>query len=45
MLQAGSSLPSNASHYKQLLITMETQQSPQAPGPVVLKGQLKGLER
>ena len=43
VLQAESSLPSNASHYQQLLITKETQQSPQAPGPIVLKGQLKGL--
>jgi hypothetical protein len=43
VLQAESALPANAKHYEQLLITKETQQSPKAPGPIVLKGQLKGL--
>jgi hypothetical protein len=43
VLQAESALPTNARHYEQLLITKETQQSPQSPGPIVLKGQLKGL--
>ncbi len=43
VLQAESALPTNAGHYGQLLITKETQQSPKAPGPIVLKGQLKGL--
>ncbi len=43
VLQAESTLPANAKHYQQLLITKETQQSPKAPGPIVLQGQLKGL--
>lgn len=43
VLQAESTLPSNAGHYEQLLITKETEQKPQAPGPIILKGQLKGL--
>jgi hypothetical protein len=43
VLQAESALPANAKHYVQLLVTKETQQSPKAPGPIVLQGQLKGL--
>ena len=43
VLQAESTLPANAKHYEQLLVTKETQQSPKAPGPIVLQGQLKGL--
>jgi hypothetical protein len=43
VLQAESALPSNAGHYEQLLITKETRQSPKSPGPIILKGQLKGL--
>jgi hypothetical protein len=43
VLQAESALPSNAGHFSQLLITKETQQSPKAPGTIVLQGTLKGL--
>jgi hypothetical protein len=34
-------LPSDASHYKEMLVTLETQQSPKSPGPVLLEGPLK----
>jgi hypothetical protein len=37
-LQVGSPLPSNASHYKQLLLTLETQSNPKSPGTIVLQG-------
>jgi hypothetical protein len=37
-LEVGSPLPSNASHYKQLLLTLETQSSPKSPGMIVLQG-------
>jgi hypothetical protein len=43
VLQAESGLPANAGHYELLLVTKETQQKPRSPGPVVLKGQLRGL--
>jgi hypothetical protein len=37
-LQVGSPLPTNASHYKQLLLTLETQSNPKSPGTIVLQG-------
>jgi hypothetical protein len=37
-LQAVGALPSNASHYHQLLITRETSTKPTHPGPTVLSG-------
>jgi Sigma-70, region 4 len=37
-LQVGSPLPTNASHYKQLLLTLETQSNPKSPGTTVLQG-------
>ena len=37
-LQVGSPLPSNASHYKKLLLTLETQSNPKSPGTIVLEG-------
>ncbi len=37
-LQTAGVLPSNASHYKQLLVTLETQAKPTAPGKVMLEG-------
>jgi hypothetical protein len=37
-LQVGSPLPTNASHYKQLLLTVETQSNPKSPGTIVLQG-------
>jgi hypothetical protein len=39
-LQTDGPLPTNASSYKQLLVTLETQSKPKAPGPVILQGQL-----
>jgi sigma-70-like protein len=39
-LQTGGPLPTNASHFKELLLTLETQNSPKAPGPTVLQGTL-----
>jgi hypothetical protein len=37
-LQVGSPLPANASRYKQLLLTLETQSNPKSPGTTVLQG-------
>jgi hypothetical protein len=42
-LQTAGGLPSNASHYHQLLITLETQSNPRTPGTIVLKGPLSGV--
>jgi hypothetical protein len=42
-LSAASGLPASAGHYKQLLVTLETQATPHAPGMVILEGQLTGL--
>jgi hypothetical protein len=39
-LQTQGALPSDASTYRQLLVTLETQQHPATPGPVVLQGAL-----
>lgn len=39
-LETEGPLPSNSSHYKHMLVTLETQQKPAAPGPVVLEGPL-----
>jgi hypothetical protein len=33
-------LPANASHFKQLIITLETQGRPKQPGKIILQGQL-----
>ena len=42
-LRTVGTLPSNASHYGQLLITLETQAKPTRPGTIILQGRLKGL--
>jgi Sigma-70, region 4 len=42
-LTTAGSLPSYASHYRTLIITLETQASPKTPGVVVLQGNLTGL--
>ncbi len=39
-LQTDGPLPTNASGYKELLVTLETQSKPKAPGQVVLQGSL-----
>jgi len=36
-------LPSNAKHYKQLIVTLETTGQPKAPGTIVLQGAMTGL--
>jgi hypothetical protein len=42
-LQTAGRLPSNASHYKQLIVTVETNAKPKQPGSIVLQGALTGL--
>jgi hypothetical protein len=42
-LQVGSPLPANAGHFKQLLLTLETQNNPKSPGTVVLEGPFNGV--
>jgi len=40
-LETGGALPANATHYTKLLLTLETQNAPKTPGPVVLQGAFK----
>jgi hypothetical protein len=40
VLQTAGPLPTNASHFKQLLVTLETQARPKGPGKIVLQGAL-----
>jgi hypothetical protein len=42
-LQTAGGLPSNAAHFKKLIVTLESSGSPKAPGTVVLEGPVKGL--
>jgi hypothetical protein len=42
-LAAAGQLPANASHFKQLIVTLETTKSPKTPGPIVMQGQVTGL--
>jgi hypothetical protein len=42
-LSTAGPLPTNASHYKQLIVTRETQASPKAPGTIILQGTLSGV--
>jgi hypothetical protein len=42
-LSTAGPLPSNASHYKTLIVTRETQASPKAPGTIILQGTLTGV--
>lgn len=39
-LQTAGALPSNAAHYKQLIVTLETRANPRSPGKIVLQGPL-----
>ena len=41
-LEAAAPLPSDAGRYRQLIVTLETQASPRAPGRIVLEGALTG---
>ena len=42
-LSTAGALPTNASHYKQLIVTVETTASPKAPGTIILQGALTNL--
>jgi hypothetical protein len=42
-LSTAGGLPTNASHYKQLIVTVETVSHPKAPGTIILSGPLSGL--
>ncbi len=42
-LSTAGGLPSNAAHYKELIVTLETHASPKTPGPIILQGALKGV--
>jgi hypothetical protein len=42
-LSTAGALPSNAKHFKQLIVTVETQAKPKAPGTIILQGALTGL--
>jgi Sigma-70, region 4 len=37
-LQTGGQFPADATHFRDLLLTIETQNNPKTPGPVVLEG-------
>jgi Sigma-70, region 4 len=39
-LSTAGPLPTNASHFKEMLVTLETQAKPKAPGTIVLQGNL-----
>ncbi len=42
-LSTAGGLPANASHYKQLVVTLETSANPKAPGTIILQGTLTGV--
>jgi Sigma-70, region 4 len=42
-LKTAGGLPTNASHYTKLLVTLETKSNPKTPGTIVLEGTLTGL--
>jgi sigma-70-like protein len=42
-LSTAGALPANASHFKELIVTLETQARPKAPGTIVLQGTLTGV--
>ena len=42
-LSTAGALPANASHYKQLIVTVETTASPKEPGSIILQGTLTNL--
>jgi hypothetical protein len=42
-LETTGPLPTNAAHFKQLLITIETTANPQQPGQVILRANLTGV--
>jgi len=42
-LSTAGGLPANASHYKELIVTVETKAHPKTPGTIVLQGALNGV--
>ena len=42
-LSTAGALPTNAKHYKKLIVTVETDAKPKTPGTVILQGALTGL--
>jgi hypothetical protein len=42
-LSTAGALPTNASHFKNLIVTLETTATPKRPGTIVLRGTLTGL--
>jgi hypothetical protein len=42
-LQTAGGLPTNASHFQKLLVTLENRSNPKAPGAIVLEGALTGV--
>ena len=42
-LSTAGGLPTNASHYKELIVTVEASANPKAPGTVILQGTLTGV--
>jgi hypothetical protein len=42
-LQTEGALPTNAAHFKNLLLTLETSATPKVPGQIILQGALKGV--
>ena len=42
-LETTGPLPTNASHFKQVLVTIETTANPKAPGQIILQGNLTGV--
>jgi hypothetical protein len=42
-LQTAGGLPTNASHFQKLLVTLETRSNPKSPGRIVLQGPISGL--
>jgi hypothetical protein len=42
-LSTAGGLPPNASHFKKLIVTLETRANPKTPGTIVLAGQLVGV--
>lgn len=42
-LSTAGGLPSNAAHFKQLIVTRETKADPKTPGTIILQGLLSGL--
>jgi hypothetical protein len=40
-LSTAGPLPTNAKHYREIILTLETTGSPKRPGPIILKGRLR----